>query len=339
MASTLSKFRLFGVGLALLVVVLMGCEPLAPYEPSPVAVVITGQPTLTVLPSATPTATATRTPIPTNTPDFTPTPTPFPCDEETGRVIDFNDNRSETANENLRYRVYMPPCYLSSQKRFPLVILIHGLSFREQQWEEIGLIDALDQGIRLGAIAPMVVVMPYMGAIGQRNRFPPNPSYETFLLDELLPKVERDFCIWSNRDHRAIGGISRGGFWAYSVAMRHPDIFGIVGGHSAFFPNNTSEVPAAFNPLEMALNASFLQEADLRMYLDNGASDSSGPSQQLFSSRLSARGITHVYRVNPVGEHNNEYWSAHVSEYLSFYARDWTRNYSELPGCAEPSPS
>ena len=315
---------------------LVACEPLAPYAPTPVAVVITNAPTIT--PSQAPTPTVTRTPRPTNTPDFTPTPTPFPCDEETGRVIDFSDNLTDLSNENLRYRVYVPPCYFSTQRRFPVTYLIHGLSFSEDQWEDLGLIDALDQGTRLGALAPMIVVMPYMGRLGQRNAFPPDPSYETFILEELLPKIERDFCTLNNRAHRAIGGISRGGFWAYSIAMRNPELFGIVGGHSAFFPDNTREIPPPFNPLELALNSSFLQEADLRMYLDNGASDSSGPSQQVFSSRLSSRGISHTYQVYPVGEHNNDYWSSHVSEYLSFYARDWTLDYGQLPTCAQPSP-
>jgi len=317
--------------------ILAACEPLA-YNPTPVAIVITDVPTRTAIPTMTPTQAATHTPIPTVTPDATVTPTPFPCEEDTGEFIDFNDNFSEIARENLRYRVYVPPCYFSLQKRFPSLYLLHGLSFREQQWDELGVDEALNQGIRLGVLPPMLVVMPFMGSIGQLNNFPPDTSYESVILDELLPAIERDFCTINDRDSRAIGGISRGGFWAFSVTMRHPDIFGSVGGHSAFFPDDTNAVPAAFNPLEMALNSTFLQEAAIRIYLDNGASDSSGPSQQLFSSRLTQRNVPHTYVVHPVGEHNNDYWSSHVEEYLSFYGREWERDYGLLPSCAEPSP-
>lgn len=329
--------RSFMLLLIVPLLIVVGCDPLAPYAPTPVAIVITSEPTLTVEPTIIPTATLTRTPLPTSTPDFTPTPTAFPCESDSGEVIDITDNRSPTAGENLRYRVYIPPCYRETQKRFPLLVLLHGLSYREQQWEDLGLIDALDQGIRLGVAAPMVVVMPYMGQIGQNNRFPPDPSYETVILDELLPAMQRDFCIWESPDYRAIGGISRGGFWAFSIAMRHPDIFGIVGGHSAYFPN-TNDIPPAFNPLELALNSSFLEEDTLRMYLDNGASDSSGPSQSLFSSRLTERGISHRYIIHPTGEHNNEYWSAHVSEYVLYYSETWPKSYDALPSCLEPSP-
>lgn len=320
---------------AALVLLAAACDPLAP-QATPQVIIVTPIPSDT--PPATPTPPPTRTPIPTLTPVRTPTVTPFPCDDDSGRVEIFNQFRSPTAGTTLRYQVYMPPCYLESQKRYPYVFLLHGAANNETHWPGLGLVETLDQGFRLGALSPMIVVMPYMGSIGNDNTFPPDPSFETVVLDELIPAIERDFCTWNDREHRAIGGISRGGFWAYSIALRHPDVFGIVGGHSAFFPDDLRTVPAAFNPLELALNASFLEEANLRMYLDNGASDFSGISQELFSSRLSARGIPHTYVINPVGDHDDAYWSAHLSEYLAFYGRTWPRSADDLPSCLEPSP-
>ncbi|GAB4307876.1 MAG: hypothetical protein Kow00117_01120 [Phototrophicales bacterium] len=318
-------------------IILAACDPMAP-QPTPVVVLVSPVPSLTPTPRDTDTPTPTRTPVPTPTQVVLPTSTPFPCDEDSGRIVEFNDNFSEIARENLRYRVYIPPCYLETQKRFPVVILLHGLSYREQQWEDIGVVNTLDQGIRLGALPPMILVMPYFGAIGQYNQFPPDPSYETVILEELLPAIQADFCTIENRQFRAIGGISRGGFWAYSIAMRHPDVFGSVGGHSAYFPDNLREVPPPFNPLEIARNSELLPQANLRMYLDNGASDSSGPSLQALSNRLQERGIPHTYEINLVGEHNNDYWSAHVDEYLQFYGENWSRSYDALPSCLEPSP-
>jgi S-formylglutathione hydrolase FrmB len=321
--------------LLLLAVALIACDPLAPIPtPTPQIIIVTPEDTST--PIATNTPIPTSTPVATSTPEFTPTPTEIPCEEDAGQILPFDDFRSQVAGENLRYRVYIPPCYLQTQKRYPYVILLHGLQETELQWDEIGVDEALEQGMRLGVLGPMIVVMPYMGSIGTDNTFPPDPSYETYILDELVPAIERDFCTWNDRDHRAIGGISRGGFWAYSIAMRHPDVFGSAGGHSASFdPDNA---PSAFNPLELALNATFLSEADLRMYLDNAASDPAGTNLELFSSRLSSRGIPHTYVIHPTGEHNDEYWAAHVSEYLSFYGEDWNRRTSDLPSCLEPSP-
>lgn len=314
---------------------LLGCDPLAP-QPTAQVIIVTAVPSSTPVPTVTPAAT--RTTAPTATVRLTPSATPFPCDEESGQVVKFDEFRSPSTDENLRYRVYIPPCYLESQRRFPTLILLHGASNTEAQWEKLGLVQALDQGFRLGALPPMIAVLPYTGSIANEDSFPPDPSYETVVLDELLPAVERDFCTWNDRTQRAIGGISRGGFWAYSIALRHPDVFGIVGGHSAFFPEDLNDVPPPFNPLELALNSALLPDANLRMYLDNGANDFAGINQELFSSRLSSRGIPHTYVINPVGEHDDTYWSAHLSEYLAFYGRTWPKSLSDLPSCLEPSP-
>lgn len=326
----ISMWLAFG---SVILLALAACDPMAP-QPTPVSVVISPQPSQTPTPQPTATPTETPIPSPTPTPDMRPSSTPFPCDDTSGSIEEFNNFRSEVANgENLRYNVYIPPCYVETRARFPVVYLLHGLSYREQQWQDIGVVDALEQGIRLGALPPMILVMPYYGSIGQRNSFPPDPSYESHILNELMPAVESQFCTWEDRDYRAIGGISRGGFWAYSIAFRHPDVFGIVGGHSAYFPDDIGEIPPPYNPLEIARNSSILPDADLRMYLDNGASDSSASSQQRLSDRLRERSIEHTYVINPIGEHNNEYWSTHVSEYLEFYGKEWPKDFSELPSC------
>lgn len=313
-----------------LIMLLIACDPLAP---TPQTIIVTPIPSRT--PTLTPTITETPTPTITPTPE-TPTPTPFPCDESSGQIITFDQFRSDIAGENLRYRAYVPPCYRSSERRFPYVILLHGAANTELQWEDIGTIEAMDQGIRLGVVAPMILIMPYFGSIGTFNQFPPEPSYEDVILEELMPAIERDFCTWNNREHRAIGGISRGGFWAMEIALRHPDLFGKVGGHSAFFPDG---IPPAYNPLEMALNSGFLPQANLRIYIDNGAEDTqAAESLELFSSRLSSRGVPHTYVIHPIGNHDDEYWSAHIEDYLAFYSREWPRELSGLPSCADASP-
>lgn len=301
--------------------------------PTPTAQVfiVTAEPSETPTPTAIPTATPPPPPPPTR--PATATPTVIACEAEGGQIIEFDDFRSDIAGETLPYQVYLPPCYLESQKRYPFVILLHGLGETQNQWTSLGLVTALNEGIRQRRLPPMIVVMPFMGDIGNENAFPPADSYETVVLDELIPAIERDLCTIPERNYRAIGGISRGGFWAYSLAMRHPDVFGLVGGHSAFFaPDNA---PSDFNPLDLARDSGFLIETSLRMYLDNAAIDFVGPNLELFSSRLSARGIPHTYIINPVGDHDNAYWQSHLGEYLAFYGRDWQRETDALPNCAD----
>lgn len=318
----------------LLPVLLAACDPMAVPLATQQVIVITTIPSETPLPTLTPTFTPTLTPTPTAA--ATATPTAMPCMAEGGRVEPFNTNLSATANENLRYRVYLPPCYQESLKRFPVVYLLHGASYREDQWENIGVVAELERAMRLETLGPMIVVMPFMGSIGTQNTFPPAPSYETVLLDELVPAVDRDFCTIRNRDHRAIGGISRGGFWAMSVALRHPDVFGSVGGHSAAL--DVTAAPPANNPLDLARNAASLDDIDLRIFFDNGADDPVVSELRTFSNRLTNRQIAHTYSIYPTGGHDEDYWSSHVGEYLAFYGREWERDINALPSCLEPSP-
>jgi enterochelin esterase-like enzyme len=330
----------FLAGFAILLIAAMtACEPLL-YNPTPLAVVVTNTPAPTAPPTATPTATPIPpTAVPSASPTATEAPRALPCDETAGEIIDFTDAFSEIARENLRYRVYVPPCYQSELRRLPVLLLFHGLSYREQQWEELGFIAELDRRIADGEAPPMLVVMPWMGQFGQLNTFAEDQvNYENVVLEELLPAIDRDFCTLTNRQFRAIGGISRGGFWAYSIAMRHPDLFARVGGHSAYFSADTISIPPAVNPLELARTLARGDLQSLSMFMDNGISDSAARSQQAMSTRLTARSIPHTYVVNPVGEHDNTYWSAHISEYVDFYTAGWPLTYAALPSCLEPNP-
>ncbi len=308
---------------------LAACDPMAPQ------VVPTPDVTNTPTPTLTPSATVSPTPSVTPTPDYTATPTPYPCDQD-GRIIEIEPNRSETAGEDIPYHAYLPPCYQETTRRYPLVILLPSVQDTAIEWESIGLASAMDVGIRAGILPPMVVVMPALGRIGTRDAFPPDRSYETVLIDELLPALERDFCLYERRDYRAIGGIGRGGFWALSVALRHPDLFGAAGGHSALLED---DVPPEFSPAEIARNSADLPASGLRMYLDSGVQDSEAVrGLQGLSDRLTARQIAHTYLINPVGTGDDSYWTSHLGEYLAFYGQPWPRELGALPDCRQPSP-
>ncbi len=312
-----------------------GCEPLVP-TPTAQVIVITATPSPG--PTITPTPTLTPTPDVTDTPTPTASPTEPVCTETEGQIIVFDTFQSQIAGRNMPYRVYVPPCYFQMQRRYPVVYLLHGASNDDTHWQDVGLLDTLNRGLALELYPPMVVVLPYGAYLLPDNSYPPDPSMETYLLRELIPRVEQDFCVWRDRAHRAIGGISRGGFWALSIAMRNPDLFGAVGGHSPAL--DTDITPDAFNPIDLALTAPFLNT--LRIYLDNAASDPVRPEVELLSNHLVGRQIPHQYVINPLGDHDDDYWRAHAADYLAFYggtaAEGWPRSAADLPSCLEPSP-
>jgi enterochelin esterase-like enzyme len=315
--------------LVMLAGVLAACDPMSQ------AAIPTPANTNTPTPTLTATATITPTPSATPTPVLTPTATPFPCDEG-GEVVEIAPNRSASAGEDIPYRVYLPPCYQQTLRRYPLVILLPSQAGDPDEWEGLGLVSLLDAGIRSQVLPPMVVAMPVLGRSGGRDIFPPDPSYEGFLLDDLLPALNRDFCLYERREYRALGGLGRGGFWALSIGLRYPTVFGAVGGHSASLP---AEVPPAYNPPDIARNSADLSASGLRIYMDSGVQDTDvAAGLQRLSDRLTARQIAHTYLINPIGVADAAYWTSHLGEYLAFYGQPWPRDLGSLPDCRQPSP-
>jgi enterochelin esterase-like enzyme len=240
----------------------------------------------------------------------------YTCGESGGRV-ELRTYPSTLLNQTMRYSVYLPPCYDVTTLDYPSLYLMHGSNTDNTHWLNLGLVAALDRGILQGTFAPMVVVLPYGDAIANENTFG-DVSWSNVFLTELLPDVQLQYRVADNRDLRAIGGISRGGFWAFNIAMRFPERFASVGGHSAFF--DLYHASDEQNPLALALSADL---SALRIYLDRGKDDYAQVNLDLMSARLTERGITHTYIIHPQGEHNDAYWRAHVGEYLQFYAAEW----------------
>jgi enterochelin esterase-like enzyme len=326
---------------------LAACEPLAP-DSTPRYVIVTGETAPAPLPSISPLVASTpvvagavgmvSTPIPavTATRAATPGPSPtaFGCGERTGQVLR-SSFVSDVLGDEVQFRLYLPPCFYETLARYPYVVLLHGTGYDEAMWEDLGAASVMDQGIAKGTLPPMVLIMPDGEALAEQNDQPDGQSYETLILDELIPLVESSFCLWGSPQGRAIGGISRGGFWAFSMALRHPEFFSAVGGHSPYFePDNA--LPDT-NPLSLVETAN-LAKVPLRIYLDNSASDYGSTGAQTFSDVLTKRGIEHQHVVNQNGEHDMEYWSEHVGEYLAFYGAAWPTDVSLLPSCLEPSP-
>ncbi|HLA44928.1 MAG TPA: alpha/beta hydrolase-fold protein [Aggregatilineales bacterium] len=325
--------------LLVFLIVLAACEPLAP-EASQQVIVVTSPPTATPSASETPVfgnnipatpvvvTAAPRFPSPSPTTLIIPTATVPPCASTTGTYFE-NELQSQISTDPIPYNIYLPPCFFESGRRFPYLILMHGSGYTYQQWTDLEIQSVLDSLINEGTVAPMVVVMPEGGAFQENNVFDAGVSYEDIILNELIPDIERNFCVRDGRAGRAIGGISRGGFWAFLIAFRHPELFTTVGGHSPFFaPDNA---PTSHNPLALAERAIGIE--DLRIYLDNPQNDNGSANVIVFSNALRSRGIIHTYIINPVGGHDNDYWGSHLSEYLEFYAQSWTTDVTKLPSC------
>ncbi len=143
--------------------------------------------------------------------------------------------------------VYLPPGYNETQDSFPTVYLLHGYGGTYSFWQYFEDIkDIADYLISTGEIRPMVIVMPDgMNALGgsfytdskaRPMGFGAPTSvfglYETYIVHDVVNYIESNYRVYSNKDKRAIIGISMGGYGAMKLGVKHPDVFGIIGAHS-----------------------------------------------------------------------------------------------------------
>lgn len=233
--------------------------------------------------------------------------------------------------QSMYYTVYLPPCYAQQPEvNYPVLHLMHGSNENDEHWVRLGLVEELNRGIAAGDYPPLIVLLPFGNIIANRNQFE-RVSWNNIFLSEYLPEVEALYRVDATR--RAIGGVSRGGFWAYQIGLRHPALFSAIGGHSAFF--DRFHAPPEHNPLDLALSAPNI--AAQRLWLDRGADDYAAPGLDIMHERLTQRGIPHTYTVHPQGQHNNAYWRQHLPDYLAFYTQVWQSQPTLTPTPAQAS--
>ena len=276
-------------------------------------------PTTRVPPTATHTATATVSSTPTPTRTSSPTPKPSPtkkqCRGKPGHIETFQ-LRTKLQPLPLDFRVYTPPCYEENQKElYPVLYLIHGQSYTDDQWDRLGADETADRLINNNEVAPFIIVMP-------RDRYGGQPTEDNFgkiVATELVPWVDAHYRTVPTRKFRAVGGLSRGAGWAVHLGIHYWKTFGALGGHSlALFHTDAmylrrwlDEIPSTGYP---------------RIYLDIGDRDRPAilESARWFEELLNQRNIPHEWHLFS-GYHEEKYWRAHVEQYLRWYTKDWKK--------------
>ncbi|MCA9969347.1 MAG: hypothetical protein KC425_03980, partial [Anaerolineales bacterium] len=193
---------------------------------------------------------------------------------------------------------------------------------------DLGIDETAASTIRAGSLPPLLIVMPAGGWLADNTSGGPG-SYERFVLDELIPHVEATTCAWAAPAGRAIGGLSRGGYWALEIAFRFPDHFASVGGHSAALFDQYAG--PAINPQTTGLTQPL---GDLRIYLDIGDADYlRAPLVQLHED-MARLGVPHTWQPNP-GGHDDAYWRSQLDAYLAWYTAVWPTDRAAYPPCQQ----
>ena len=130
--------------------------------------------------------------------------------------------------------VYLPPGYETSGLRYPVLHVLHGGGGDQADWVTFGSIrDILDRAYAADPKRAVIAVMPD-GRSGQFYNYEDDRfRIESYVLDHLVPYVDRHFRTISDRSGRAIVGLSNGGYGAIHFAGKRPDFFVAAGGMSS----------------------------------------------------------------------------------------------------------
>lgn len=285
----------------------------------------TAEPTPIPSPTPSPTFTPTATPVPnpTSAPSATPTAVKTGAAQEATPVplagrVEQHTYFSQVTGEEEPFRIYLPPGYDETDRRYPALYLLHGWPYDEAHWDKLGVDEEADAAIVGGALPPFIIVMPGADPDGLFvNTSGGAGSFEEQVVNELMPHVDATYRALPTRGGRAIGGISRGGVWALEIAFRHTDAFAAVGAHSPALSAN--QAPWPYDPFNLLREPGV--EA-LRIYLSAGDRDWARESTQALHEALDEQGIANEFVVHE-GWHADPLWAGNVGEYLVFYAAEW----------------
>lgn len=150
------------------------------------------------------------------------------------RTVDltFESTGLQSVLDEPKVRVLVPRGYHRSERRYPVLLLLHGAGDRYDGWttKQDGWPVTLKQ---FTADKDVIVVMPDGGTPDSPGWYSDwfndgefgSPRWETFHISTVLPYVQRAFRTIRDRDSRAVAGLSMGGFGAMSYAARHPHLF------------------------------------------------------------------------------------------------------------------
>lgn len=254
---------------------------------------------------------------------------PETCSTPRGEAFT-EDLFSDAAGEQLRYSIYLPPCHAETEKRYPYLLLMHGSDSTNMHWNNLGMDDAIAIGYALNRVPPVALLLPYGGEIANLNFFGDTYSYENVVRNEFMPTAESTFCLQRSGQGRAIGGISRGGFWAWAIGLRHRQDFVAIGGHSPVF--DWQHAPNTHNPLHVISQVATADNLP-RLWIDRGARDWWASSIDLMAPVLKQNSIPATVIVNAVGTHDDDYWRSQLNAYLDFYTQDWSSDWAQYPAC------
>jgi enterochelin esterase-like enzyme len=214
--------------------------------------------------------------------------------------VETTEYDSKSAGYTRKMLVYTPPEY-NSDKKYPVLYLLHGIGGTEINWTRTGNANTiLDNLIADKKVEPMIVVMPNGRA--DESMTPQTPwgeqfaafsAFEKDLLNDVIPYIEKNYSVIANREHRAIAGLSMGGGQTLNFGLSNLDTFAWVGGFSSA-PNTKPIEENMPNPKEAAKQIELL-------WISCGDQDGLINISQAYHAYLKENGVDHIWHVDSGG--------------------------------------
>jgi enterochelin esterase-like enzyme len=241
-------------------------------------------------------------------------------------VVHHHFYKSAVVGDERDFYVYTPPGYEPGKTKYPVLYLLHGYSDDASGWTAVGRANViLDNLITEGKAKPMIVVMPLgygapeMLSFGFRAfdhdalREKNFAKFREALLTEVLPQVEKHYQVKTDRDSRAVAGLSMGGAESLLTGLNNLDKFSWIGSFSA--GGLTDHFEAEFPALDVTANAKLHL-----LWIACGTDDDLIALNRNFREWLKSKGIEHV-DIETSGKHTWMVWRRNLATLLELLFR------------------
>lgn len=256
---------------------------------------------------------------------------------------------SNLLNKDVSYSIYLPDGYGVSERTYPVLYLLHGWTDDETSWIQMGDMQAItDRAIMQGLAAKMIVVMPNAWETWYVNSYDGKFPYEDMFFEELIPYIQRTYKARTEKQFRAIAGLSMGGYGAFLYTLHHPEYFTACAPLSAAIYTE-NQMKKALNtdrgklfdklygkgnltPYWYENSVLYLLERmedgvslNVLYYIDCGDDDTLLHGNNLAHELLREKNIAHEFRVRD-GGHTWTYWRTALPSVLEFISKRFRRS-------------
>jgi len=272
----------------------------------------------------------------------------FQLTAQSYRIQESLSFKSKILDREIRYSIVLPKNYYQSGKSYPVMYMLHGLGDNESSWLEYGQVASiLDCMTDKKEIKPFICVMPQGFKSYYTDSYDGTFNYQQMFIDELVPYIDSVYRTIPDASQRAVTGYSMGGFGAFVLPVKYPDVFSIsiplsaslrtdeqyinehpdgwneqwgkiFGGVGESGDARITDYYKANSPFYLIESKSVDELKKVAFYIENGDKENTlCRSNEFLHIAMLKKGIPHLYNVKE-GGHEFSFWRNALPEVFRF---------------------